>query len=149
MKAKGFTLVEVIAASALLAGAVVIIAAITSRSIDALRLNSEYARAWEVLDRQLTIIDYIGIDTVVEKGLTSGKFSQGDTNYAWSITVTDELYDRLKRVDITVAWQRGTKPMSISAAAMFNGSGIVSEQTALPEEEETAEESFETGGGSR
>jgi len=147
-KSRGFTLVEVISASALLALGVVVIAAITSRSLDALRLDTEYARAWEVLDRQLTVIDYIGIDTVVQKGITEGSFSEGDTNYRWWVTITDELYDKLKRVDITVAWERGGKVRSISASTMLDGSGVVSEETTLPEEEAMDETGMDVSGTS-
>jgi prepilin-type N-terminal cleavage/methylation domain-containing protein len=143
----GFTLVEVIAASSLLALGVVVIAAITSKSVDALRLDTEYARAWEVLDRQLTIIDYVGIDTVTEKRMTEGNFAEGGTNYRWSLTITDELYDKLKRVDITVMWERGGKARKISATTMFNGSGVVSEVTTLPEEETGEESELETTSG--
>jgi hypothetical protein len=140
-KARAFTLVEVIAASALLALGVVVVAAITSRSLDALRFDTEYARAWEVLDRQLTIIEYIGIDTVVQKGITKGNFTEEDTNFAWSLAITAEPYDKLQRVDITVAWERGSKARSISASTMLDGSGTVSEQTALPDEGDTTDES--------
>jgi prepilin-type N-terminal cleavage/methylation domain-containing protein len=144
-KARGFTLVEVIAASAILAGGVVVIGAITSRSLDALRLDTEYSQAWEVLDRQLTVIDYVGIDTIVQKGVTQGDFTEGSTTYAWSIAVTDELYDKLKRVDITVAWTTGGKPRRISATTMLNGSGVVSETTDLPTDEATGDATGDTG----
>lgn len=147
-KRSGFTLVEVIAASALLAGGVVVVAAITSRSLDTLRLNTEYARAWEVMDRQLTIFQYIGIDTVVQKGITQGDFTEGDTAFHWSATIADEPYDKLKRVEISVAWVKGSKPRSISATAMFDGTGQVSEQTALPEEDQTMQDTgMDTSGG--
>jgi hypothetical protein len=140
-KAPAFTLVEVIAASALLAIGVVVVAAITSRSLDALRYDTDYARAWEVLDRQLTVIEYIGIDTVVQKDITKGNFTERDTNYSWSLAITQEPYDKLQKIDITVAWLKGGKARSISASTMFNGTGVVGEQTALPEEGETMDES--------
>jgi prepilin-type N-terminal cleavage/methylation domain-containing protein len=155
-KARAFTLVEVIAASALLAIGVVVAAAITSRSLDALKFDTEYARAWEVLDRQLTIIEYIGIDTVVQKGITKGNFTEGDTNFAWSLAITEEPFDKLQRIDITVAWLRGSKSRSISASTMLDGSGVVSEQTALPDEGDTMDASgsdtagaSDTGGGTQ
>jgi hypothetical protein len=147
-KRLGFTLVEVIAASALLAGGVVVVAAITSRSLDTLRLNTEYARAWEVMDRQLTIFQYIGIDTVVQKGITKGEFSEGDTSFSWSASIVDEPFDKLKRVDMTVAWAKGGRARSITTTTMFDGTGEVSEQTALPDEGDMTDETgMETGGG--
>jgi prepilin-type N-terminal cleavage/methylation domain-containing protein len=148
----GFTLVEVIAASALLALGVVVVAAITNRSLDTLRLNTEYARAWEVMDRQLTIFEYIGIDTVVQKSITQGEFTEGDTSFKWSAVIADETYDKLKRVDMTVAWARGGRVRSISASTMFDGTGQVSEQTTLPDEGETAEDistAADTSGGTQ
>jgi prepilin-type N-terminal cleavage/methylation domain-containing protein len=147
-KRLGFTLIEVIAASALLAGGVVVVAAITSRSIDTLRLNTEYARAWEVMDRQLTIFQYIGIDTVVQKGITKGEFTEGDTDFSWSATIVDEPFDKLKRVDMTVAWSKGGRSRGITTTTMFDGTGSVSEQTALPDEGETTDDSgLDAGGG--
>ena len=89
----------------------------------------------------MTIIEYIGIDTVVQKGITKGNFMEGDTNFAWSLAITAEPYDKLQRVDITVAWLRGSKARSISASTMLDGSGTVGEQTALPDEGDTTGDS--------
>ena len=143
----GFTLIEVIAASALLALGVVVVAAITSRSVDSLRLNTEYARAWEILDRQLTIIDHVGVDTIAERQMTEGNFREGDTEYRWWLTMTDDIYDKLKRVDIVLTWERGGRTRKISASTMFNGSGVIGEETTLPEEELGEDIILDSAGG--
>lgn len=146
-KSKGFTLIEVIAASAILALGVVVVAAITSRSVDSLRLNTEYARAWEILDRQLTVIDHVGIDNMAERRLTEGNFREGDTEYRWWLTITDDIYDQLRRVDIILTWERGGAARKISASTMFNGSSAIGQETTLPEEELGEDVILDSAGG--
>lgn len=66
--AGGFTLVETIAANVILCGAVVTLGAIGTVCLTQTKLNSQYETAANLADRQLSLIDYIGIDTFVQQG---------------------------------------------------------------------------------
>jgi hypothetical protein len=50
---------------------------------------------------------------------------------------------------MSVAWAKGGKIRSISASTMLDGTGVVSEQTALPEEEAMDETTMDSGGTSQ
>ncbi len=60
--ARGFTLVEVIAASIILCGVVMIAGAIGTRSLVGARLDRRYEAAASLADKQLSLIEYVGID---------------------------------------------------------------------------------------
>ena len=66
IKTKGFTLVEVIASSIILCGAVMIVGAIGTQALTGTHLNRRYEAAVSLADRQLNMIDYIGIDSIIE-----------------------------------------------------------------------------------
>jgi prepilin-type N-terminal cleavage/methylation domain-containing protein len=67
---RGFTLVEVISASVILCGAVMIVGTIGTQALIGTRLNRRYEMAASLIDRQLTLIDYVGIDSFIESGQT-------------------------------------------------------------------------------
>ncbi|MHC4485650.1 MAG: type IV pilus modification PilV family protein [Planctomycetota bacterium] len=67
---RGFTLVETVAASAILCGAVLTVGAISTRSLSGTRLNRRYEMATALIDKQLSLIDYVGIDEFIELGVS-------------------------------------------------------------------------------
>jgi len=120
---KAFTLAETIVASVILCAAVVTICAITARGLSAVKLNKQYELAWQLLDRQLTLIDYTGIESFIELGETEGEFEEIEPKYRWRVETTAEDYDNLYRVSITISWQDRNHVRSIAAETMFNGLG--------------------------
>ncbi len=63
-----------LSAAVLLSGAVVALCAISNKSLSGVKLNRENEVAWQLLDRQLTLIDYIGVDQFIEAGQLEGRF---------------------------------------------------------------------------
>ena len=125
---RGFSLIEMIAAAVLLSGGVVAICAVSTQSIRAIRANRKYELAWEILDRQLTLIDYMGIDEFIELGETQGQFGTEAASgpvYYWQVQITEGQADNLYRVDMTVSWGTENHSNSVSAATVFNGTGTV------------------------
>ena len=61
----GFTLIETIVASTILCGSVLTISAICSKALSNTRLNRQYETALLLVDRQLSLIDYVGIDEFI------------------------------------------------------------------------------------
>ena len=61
----GFTLVETILASVILCASILALGAISTRSLGAAKLNRQYEVAMALVDRQLTWIDYIGIEDFI------------------------------------------------------------------------------------
>ena len=134
-KTKGFTLVEVIASSIILCGAVMIVGAIGTQALTGTHLNRRYEAATSLADRQLSLIDYIGIDSIVEMGELEGEYEDGSYLYYWRIDTEYQEIDCLYLVTVTISWVDRSRPYSFSVDTMLNG------QT--PPEESTAETSQE------
>jgi type II secretory pathway pseudopilin PulG len=118
---RGFTLVETITASAILCGAVLTLVAITTRSLTATRLNRQYEIAASIIERQLSLLDYIGIDEFIELGQAEGVVEDFEPGYQWEASTEYLGIDSLYLVTITVTWIERNRPYSISAQTRLNG----------------------------
>ena len=126
-KTKGFTLVEVVASSIILCGAVMIVGAIGTQALTGTHLNRRYEMAASVVDRQLGMIDYIGIDTIVEMGQADGEYTDANYTYNWRIDTEYQEIAGLYLVKLTVSWIDRNRPYSISVDTMFNGETLTEE----------------------
>lgn len=126
-KTKGFTLVEVIASSIILCGAVMIVGAIGTQALTGTHLNRRYETAASLADKQLSLIDYIGIDSIVEMGQTEGDNEESGYQYHWKIETEYQDIDSLYLVRITVSWVDRNRPYSISVDTMLNGKTLSEE----------------------
>jgi prepilin-type N-terminal cleavage/methylation domain-containing protein len=126
-KTKGFTLVEVIASSIILCGAVMIVGAIGTQALTGTHLNRRYEMAASLADRQLSLIDYIGIDSIVEMGQTEGDYEESGYEYHWTIETEYQEIDSLYLVRLTVSWVDRNRPYSISVDTMLNGETLSEE----------------------
>ena len=77
-KTRGFSLIETLVAAMLLSGGVVAICSLSGRSMTSVRVNREYETGWDVLDRQLTVIDYIGVEEFLQIGQMNGEFGSSE-----------------------------------------------------------------------
>jgi Tfp pilus assembly protein PilV len=136
---RAFSLVETIVAAVLLSGGVVAVSAISTNSFRGVKLNRENELAWDLLDKQLTLIDFMGIDAFVDSGQTTGLFEgeggQDPTHY-WDVQVSHMDMDYLYSVNIIVGWGAGSRLREISLTTMFNGQGLT-EQTEAGSNEQT------------
>jgi len=132
---KGFTLVEVISASIILCGAVMIVGAIGTKTLIGTRLNRRYEMAASLIDKQLSLIDYIGIDSIVEMGRMDGEFENSGYLYNWQIDTEYQEIDSLYLVTVTASWVEGNRPYSLSVDTMLDGETLMEESGA-----ETAQE---------
>ena len=128
-KTKGFTLVEVVASSVILCGAVMIVGAIGTQALTGTHLNRRYEMAASLVDKQLSLIDYIGIDSIVEMGQSEGNYEDSGYTYNWKIDTEYQEIDSLYLVTLTVSWVDRNKPYSISVDTMLNG-GTLSEESS-------------------
>lgn len=129
-KAKGFTLVEVVASSIILCGAVMIIGAIGTQALTGTHLNRRYEAAASLVDKQLSLIDYIGIDSIVEMGQMDGDYEDSGYTYNWKIETEYQEIDSLYLVTLTVSWIDRSRPYSISVDTMLNGETLSEESGA-------------------
>ena len=118
---KGFTLIETIVASAILCGSVLTVSAITTRSLTGTRINRQYETAMLLIDRQLSMIDYVGIDEFIAIGQTEGTFDEPFSDYQWSVAAEYMDIDSLYLVTINVGWIVNNRPYSVTVDTMFDG----------------------------
>ena len=121
VRKKGFTLVETLVASTIMCGAVLAIGAICSRSLTNTRLNRRYETALSLINRQLSIIDYLGIDEFLNIGEMDGEFEGYEPRYTWNVLTQYDNIDSLYFLTITVSWLEHTRVHSVSVDTMFNG----------------------------
>lgn len=131
---KGFTLIETIVASAILCGSVLTVSAITTRSLTGTRINRQYETAMLLIDKQLSMIDYIGIDEFIAMGQTGGTFDEPFSDYQWSVATEYMDIDSLYLVTISVGWMVNNRPYSVTVDTMFDG---VSQYATTETETET------------
>jgi hypothetical protein len=121
---KGFTLVETAVASTILCGAVLTIGAISTKAVSGTRLNRQYEVAAALIDKQLSLIDYIGIDEFIDIGNMEGDFSEIEPGYHWQVTTEYQDIDSLYLVTITVSWVNHNRPYSLTVDTMLDGISI-------------------------
>jgi len=123
-KTKGFTLVEVLSASAILCGAVMIVGTAGTQALSGTRLNRLYEMAASLANRQLTVIDYVGIDTIIESEELEGDSEDLGYSFHWQIETEYLEIDALYLVTVTVSWMDGNRARSISVDTMFDGTTV-------------------------
>jgi len=128
-KTKGFTLVEVVASSIILCGAVMIVGAIGTQALTGTHLNRRYEMAASLVDKQLSLIDYIGIDSIVEMGQLEGEYEDSNYTYGWKIDTEYQEIVGLYLVTLTVSWVDRNRPYSISVDTMLNGETLSEESS--------------------
>ena len=121
---KGFSLIETLVASAILSGAVLTLGAISTMSLSGTRVNRRYETALSLIDKQLSLIDYVGIDEFVELGQMEGVFEEIEPEYHWEVATEYQDIDSLYLVTITVSWVDGRRPYSLSVDTMLDGISV-------------------------
>jgi len=122
---RGFTLIEAILASVILCGSVLVVGAIATRSLSQTKLNRQYEVATALVDKQLTLIDYIGIEDFIELGRMEGTVEEFEPGYRWKVVTESQGTDNLYKVNITISWIERKRLHSVSVDTMFNGKGML------------------------
>ena len=114
---RGFNLIETLTAS--------VIGSICTKALVGTRLNAHYEVAASIIDRQLTLIDYTGIDAFIEAGQMEGFVETLEPGYQWQVTTEYEGTDSIYLVTITVSWLEGKRPYHLTTQTMLNGTSTV------------------------
>ena len=135
----GFNLVEALVATMILSSAVLTLGAIGTNALSSTRLHRHYEMAAALIDKQLSLIDYMGIDQFIQMGQTEGIVEELEPGYQWSVTTEYQGTDNLYLVGITVAWLEGKRPYRVTAQTMLDGTGAVTD-TSTSTSTETGEQ---------
>jgi hypothetical protein len=85
------------------------------------RLNRQYETAASLIDKQLSLIDFIGIDDFIDAGTLQGDFEGYEPAYHWIAETEYQDIDSLYLVTITVAWMDRNRPYSLTVETMLDG----------------------------
>jgi len=118
----GFNLVEALVATMILSGAVLTLGAISTNALSSTRLHRHYEMAAAVVDKQLSLIDYVGIDAFLQAGQTEGIVEDQEPAFHWSVTTEYQGTDGLYLIAITVSWLEGNRPYNVTVQTMLDGS---------------------------
>ncbi|MCD4830468.1 MAG: type II secretion system GspH family protein [Anaerohalosphaeraceae bacterium] len=137
-KEKGFTLIEMIAASVILCAAVLALSSLSVRAMSAVTLNRQYETAIELAQKQLVIIDYIGIDKFIEAGKTEGRFEDKEPVFSWQVSAEPVGIDNLYQVKVIIEWFEKRKNYEVVIETRLNSkSEILQEEQQKGETSET------------
>ena len=107
-KRRGVSLLETVLAASLLGGAVMTVCSLAAGSLRSVRLNQEYEKAWDYIERQLVLIDIAGVDVFRQSGQTGGQFESLDgRTWRWNVDVLESEITSLYDVAIRVEWDGG------------------------------------------
>lgn len=104
MTKRGFTLIEIIIALAILAVGLVGILSLFPIGFDAARRSVNSTQAALYSREKLEQVKNAGFPSV---GITTGTFA--DPLYKWSQNVTEVTAGVLRKIDLTVKWQYGAR----------------------------------------
>ena len=107
-----------------------IVGAIGTKTLIGTRLNRRYEMAASLIDKQLSLIDCIGIDSIVEMGRMDGEFEDSGYLYNWQIETEYQEIDSLYLVTVTASWVEGNRPYSLSVDTMLDGETLMDESGA-------------------
>jgi prepilin-type N-terminal cleavage/methylation domain-containing protein len=111
---KGFTLVEALVSTVIFCSAAAVIMAISARCMSNAHQDRIYEMAWQLLDRQLAAVSYVGIDEYKKLGVMEGTFTNTDIEYRWSINAEPSTVTDIDEVRMSVLWLEQKKTHSIS-----------------------------------
>lgn len=101
MKARGFTLIEVMVALTIVAFSLTAIAASMSQMIDASTAMRERTYAsWIAQNR---IAELRLANTIPDVGTSSGEIEFGNTNWEWRTVISESGIENFKRIDVSIS----------------------------------------------
>jgi prepilin-type N-terminal cleavage/methylation domain-containing protein len=105
-KNKGFSLIEVMVASGMLAIVTVTVCTLGAKSLASMQVCQEYEKAWDVLDRQMILLEQIGVVNLASRSSLSGVIAdpQSEAQWKWQMKLTPLDVEELYALTLSVEW---------------------------------------------
>lgn len=130
----GISLLETVLAASLLGIAVMTVCSLAAGSLRSVRLNQEYEKAWDYIERQLALIDTAGVDAMRQSGQTSGFFtSQDGRQWRWTAQIAEAGIASLYDVTLSVEWDGGGRVRRVQCRTRLCGKPTMVEDEAAAE----------------
>ena len=133
---RAFSLVEMVAATTILSMGVMTICTLSTRSVTRIAQNRRREMAWDVMDRQFAMINYVGIDAFMEAGQMEGVLGSDDSplgKYNWNGQVNESDIAGLYRLSMVIYWGPEGHKHKISAVTLMTGTPTEYAQDELEE----------------
>ncbi len=137
---RGVSLLETILAASLLGGAIMTVCSLAAGSLRSVRLNQEYEKAWDYIERQLVLIDMIGADAFLKSGKTGGQFESLDgRTWRWNVAIVQSPITSLYEVSIIVEWEGSGRLRRVECRTRLCGKEIMTDQETTEDTSQTSQ----------
>lgn len=99
------------------------VCSLSGRSLRSVRLNQEYEKAWDYVNRQMVLIDEAGVAALQEAGGTlGGQFESNDGRmWKWSAQVKETEIEGLYDVFVSVEWPSSARIRKVTCQSRLAG----------------------------
>jgi hypothetical protein len=111
---------------------VVTIGAISTRCLSRINIDRLYETAASIADRQLTMIEYVGVENFIEAGQMEGEFENDQVKYVWQAAVEELEIDGLYEITVLITFRQHNRQYSFLVCTRLNGSGNTALTGQLP-----------------
>ncbi len=87
-------------------------------------------RAWEVMDRQFTIVESMGLDDVMNQNLLQGEIERDNILYQWNLQIEEQEVLQIYLVRLKLNWELNGRSKSIEASTLMQASMTLLEGVA-------------------
>lgn len=144
MSARGFTLLELIVAIAILAVALFGVMQAVTQGINSSIVSRERARAVELAELKLT---ELRLDPALEPGVSDGDFGDQQPDWTWTSDVVETEQEGLLRLLVTVSWAHGGQERSVEVETCFAPDALIDPTAELSSSTATADTAEQAAGG--
>lgn len=148
---RGVSLLETVLAASLLGGVVMTICGLSAGSLRSVRLNQEYEKAWDYIERQLTLIDLVGVQAMQQRGQTGGQFESLDGRiWHWNVQIAETGITSLYDVVMRLEWEESGRVRRLECQTRMTARMATVDQTqAATEMTDTQSTTTPTQGATR
>jgi hypothetical protein len=118
-KANGFTLIEAVIGSLILAVGAVVICGLARRCLDDNAHGAQYEQAWRLLDETLDKVAALGVGKEAAKGTTEGDFADRFGGYKYKLQIKPTASSGLYQVNAQISWRSATQEYIVQTTALI------------------------------
>ena len=115
----GFTLIEAVVGSLILAVGAVVICGLARRCMDDNARGAQYEQAWRLLDETLDKVVALGVGKQANQAVTEGDFAERFPGYKYKLQIKPTSSSNLYQVDAQVLWVNAAQEYIVQTTALI------------------------------